>query len=87
MAAIGWSGVVYAANNSVQGAKKEDAGFDGDAPRPCPQCKPAMAMSQCKSEQTARRSRGPARARQAGPEVSERGRISAEVMSQYEAAH
>ena len=32
MAAIGWSGVVYAANNSVQGAKKEDAGFDGDAP-------------------------------------------------------
>ena len=25
-------------------------GFDGDAPRPCPQCKPAMAMSQSKSE-------------------------------------
>ncbi|MBR1023980.1 D-alanyl-D-alanine carboxypeptidase [Bradyrhizobium viridifuturi] len=24
--------MVYAANNSVQGAKKEDAGFDGDAP-------------------------------------------------------
>jgi len=32
MAAIGWGGMVYAANNSVQGAKKEDAGFDGDAP-------------------------------------------------------
>ncbi|OKO78950.1 D-alanyl-D-alanine carboxypeptidase family protein [Bradyrhizobium sp. NAS96.2] len=30
--AIGCGGVVYAANNSVQGAKKEDAGFDGDAP-------------------------------------------------------
>jgi serine-type D-Ala-D-Ala carboxypeptidase (penicillin-binding protein 5/6) len=25
-------GVLYAANNSVQGAKKEEAGFDGDAP-------------------------------------------------------
>ena len=25
-------GVIYAANNSVQGAKKEEAGFDGDAP-------------------------------------------------------
>ena len=25
-------GVAYAANNSVQGAKKEDGGFDGDAP-------------------------------------------------------
>ncbi|MDH2381129.1 D-alanyl-D-alanine carboxypeptidase [Bradyrhizobium sp. CER78] len=32
VAAIGCGGVVYAANNSVQGAKKEDAGFDGDAP-------------------------------------------------------
>src|SRR5580704_7233257 len=31
-AAIGWGGVVNAANNSVQGAKKEDPGFDGDAP-------------------------------------------------------
>src|SRR6202140_2706011 len=31
-AAIGWSGVVYAANQSVQGAKKEEGGFDGDAP-------------------------------------------------------
>src|ERR1700688_2961059 len=31
-AAIGWSGVVDAANNSVQGAKKDDGGFDGDAP-------------------------------------------------------
>jgi D-alanyl-D-alanine carboxypeptidase (penicillin-binding protein 5/6) len=31
-AAVGWGGVVYAANNSVQGARKEDAGFDGDAP-------------------------------------------------------
>lgn len=31
--AVGWGGVVYAANNSVQGAKKEaDNGFDGDAP-------------------------------------------------------
>ena len=30
--AVAWSGVVYAANNSVQGAKKEDGGFDGDAP-------------------------------------------------------
>jgi len=31
-AAVGWGGVVFAANNSVQGAKKEDLGFDGDAP-------------------------------------------------------
>ena len=31
-AAVGWGGVVYAANNSVQGAKKDDGGFDGDAP-------------------------------------------------------
>src|SRR3989475_4278858 len=30
--AVGWGGVVYAANNSVQGAKKEDNAFDGDAP-------------------------------------------------------
>ena len=31
--AVGWGGMVYAANNSVQGApKKEDGGFDGDAP-------------------------------------------------------
>jgi serine-type D-Ala-D-Ala carboxypeptidase (penicillin-binding protein 5/6) len=30
--AIGWGGVVYAANNSVQGAKKEEGGFEGDAP-------------------------------------------------------
>jgi len=31
--AIGWGGIVYAANNSVQGAKKEvEGGFDGDAP-------------------------------------------------------
>jgi hypothetical protein len=62
-------------------------GFDGDAPRPCPQCKPAMAMSQSKSEQTARRSRGPARARPAGLEMSEQDRIRAQVMSHYEAAH
>src|SRR5258708_8920832 len=27
-----WGGMVYAANQSVQGAKKEDGGFDGDAP-------------------------------------------------------
>src|SRR4051812_11958233 len=32
-AAVGYSGLVYAANNSVQGAKKEvEGGFDGDAP-------------------------------------------------------
>src|SRR3982075_2335271 len=30
--AVGWGGVVYAANNSVQGARKEEGGFDGDAP-------------------------------------------------------
>src|SRR5215469_3344241 len=30
--AIVSAGAVYAANNSVQGAKKEDGGFDGDAP-------------------------------------------------------
>src|SRR5260221_11032853 len=30
--AVGWGSVVYAANNSVQGAKKEEGGFDGDAP-------------------------------------------------------
>jgi D-alanyl-D-alanine carboxypeptidase (penicillin-binding protein 5/6) len=30
--AVGWGGIVYAANNSVQGAKKEEGGFDGDAP-------------------------------------------------------
>src|SRR3981081_4792669 len=30
--AVGCSGAVYAANNSVQGAKKEEGGFDGDAP-------------------------------------------------------
>ena len=29
---VGWGGVVYAANNSVQGAKKDEGGFDGDAP-------------------------------------------------------
>lgn len=29
---LGWGGVLYAANQSVQGAKKEEAGFDGDAP-------------------------------------------------------
>jgi D-alanyl-D-alanine carboxypeptidase (penicillin-binding protein 5/6) len=31
-AAMLWSGLVYAANNSVQGAKKDEGGFDGDAP-------------------------------------------------------
>src|SRR5437868_8950303 len=31
-AAVGWAGIVYAANNSVQGPKKEEGGFDGDAP-------------------------------------------------------
>src|ERR1700674_3788597 len=30
--AVGYSGAVYAANNSVQGAKKDEGGFDGDAP-------------------------------------------------------
>ena len=30
--AVGWGGIVHAANNSVQGAKKEEGGFDGDAP-------------------------------------------------------
>src|SRR6266404_2393118 len=30
--AVCCGGVVYAANNSVQGAKKEEGGFDGDAP-------------------------------------------------------
>ena len=30
--AVGWGGIVYAANNSVQGGKKEEGGFDGDAP-------------------------------------------------------
>jgi D-alanyl-D-alanine carboxypeptidase (penicillin-binding protein 5/6) len=30
--AVGWSGLVYAANNSVQGAKKEEGGFEGEAP-------------------------------------------------------
>ncbi|MFB9262515.1 D-alanyl-D-alanine carboxypeptidase family protein [Bradyrhizobium erythrophlei] len=30
--AVGCGGVVYAANNSIQGAKKEEGGFDGDAP-------------------------------------------------------
>src|ERR1700748_2585454 len=29
---LGWSGMLSAANNSVQGAKKDEAGFDGDAP-------------------------------------------------------
>jgi serine-type D-Ala-D-Ala carboxypeptidase (penicillin-binding protein 5/6) len=30
--AVGYGGMVYAANNSVQGAKKDEGGFDGDAP-------------------------------------------------------
>src|SRR3981189_3893538 len=30
--AVGWGGIVLAANNSVQGAKKEEGGFDGSAP-------------------------------------------------------
>jgi D-alanyl-D-alanine carboxypeptidase (penicillin-binding protein 5/6) len=30
--AVGWGGVLSAANQSVQGAKKEEGGFDGDAP-------------------------------------------------------
>ena len=32
VATVGWAGAVYAANNSIQGAKKEEGGFDGDAP-------------------------------------------------------
>ena len=32
LVAFGWNGMLSAANNSVQGAKKEEAGFDGDAP-------------------------------------------------------
>lgn len=31
-AGLGWAGVLHAANQSVQGAKKEDGGFEGDAP-------------------------------------------------------
>src|SRR5258707_4796500 len=30
--AVGWGGIAYAANNSVQGAKKEEGGFDACAP-------------------------------------------------------
>ena len=30
--ALGWGDMVFAANNSVQGAKKDEGGFDGDAP-------------------------------------------------------
>src|SRR6202451_2104829 len=29
---LGWGSVLFAANNSMQGAKKEEGGFDGDAP-------------------------------------------------------
>src|ERR1700755_3032262 len=33
IAAVGWAGTLYAANQSVQGAKKpEELAFDGDAP-------------------------------------------------------
>jgi D-alanyl-D-alanine carboxypeptidase (penicillin-binding protein 5/6) len=32
VAAVGWGSVVHAANQSVQGARKEEGGFDGDAP-------------------------------------------------------
>ena len=32
LAAVAWGGVLQAANQSVQGARKEDGGFDGDAP-------------------------------------------------------
>src|SRR5205814_8579797 len=31
-AAVGFARIAYAANNSVQGPKKEEGGFDGDAP-------------------------------------------------------
>ena len=30
--AVGWTGIAVAANNSVQGAKKDDAGYETDAP-------------------------------------------------------
>ena len=30
--ALVWGGLIHAANQSVQGAKKEEGGFDGDAP-------------------------------------------------------
>src|SRR4030081_340878 len=30
--AVGWGGMVFAANNSVQGAKKDEGGCEGDAP-------------------------------------------------------
>jgi D-alanyl-D-alanine carboxypeptidase (penicillin-binding protein 5/6) len=30
--AVVWGGLVYAANNGMQGAKKDEGGFDGDAP-------------------------------------------------------
>jgi serine-type D-Ala-D-Ala carboxypeptidase (penicillin-binding protein 5/6) len=32
VAAVAWGGMIHAANQSVQGAKKEEGGFDGDAP-------------------------------------------------------
>jgi D-alanyl-D-alanine carboxypeptidase (penicillin-binding protein 5/6) len=32
VACFGWSGMIHAANQSVQGARKEEGGFDGDAP-------------------------------------------------------
>jgi serine-type D-Ala-D-Ala carboxypeptidase (penicillin-binding protein 5/6) len=32
VAAVAWGGMIHAANQSVQGAKKDDGGFDGDAP-------------------------------------------------------
>jgi len=32
VASVTWGGMLWAANQSVQGARKEDAGFDGDAP-------------------------------------------------------
>jgi D-alanyl-D-alanine carboxypeptidase (penicillin-binding protein 5/6) len=32
LAAVAWSGMLQAANQSVQGARKEEGGFDGDAP-------------------------------------------------------
>jgi D-alanyl-D-alanine carboxypeptidase (penicillin-binding protein 5/6) len=32
LAAVAWGGMIHAANQSVQGARKEEGGFDGDAP-------------------------------------------------------
>ena len=43
--AIGFGTAVYAANNSVQGAKKDEHAFDGDAPTAQASRKELMARS------------------------------------------